>query len=167
MRRCMILTVATVLLGCGDGLERYPTAKTTGKVMCNGEPVPFVRILFAPTEMKNKIDSGKPAEGFAGADGTFSLSTYGKEDGAVVGKHEVRVDRPPLESFPDFKCDCGIDAKTKVTEIEVKSSGENNFTINLLSKEELAKQRSPGRKGMSKDELQDLMDSDAASQGQD
>lgn len=163
-RYAFLAVVSAALMGCGDGLAKYPTAKATGKVMCNGQPVPHVRVLFAPMEMKTKTDSGKPGEGLAGADGTFTLSTYHDGDGAVVGKHEVRVDSPPSESHPDFKCDCGINAKVKVTEVEVKATGENNFTINLLTKQQLGQQM-PARmkQGLSKDELRDEMESAAAS----
>lgn len=66
--------------GCGG-----PTlAPVKGKVTYKGKPLQFGGIMFQPA-------SGQPARGIIGADGTFTLSTYFDGDGAVVGKHHVRV----------------------------------------------------------------------------
>jgi hypothetical protein len=160
-RRLGLMLCLIVLTGCNQGLKKYSTAKVTGKIVCNGKPVPNVRVVFAPMEMKTKSESGKPGEGFADANGVFTLSTYGTNDGAVVGKHEVRVDAPPAD--PSFKCDCGINAKVKVTEVEVKSSGENDFTISLLTQQQIGQLLPARTKRLSKDELADEQASQAAS----
>jgi len=74
--------VVLVLSGCrGDHL---PTVPVEGKVCCQGKPLEFGSVLFQP-------DRGPPARGLIARDGTFRLSTYGGDDGAVVGLHRVQI----------------------------------------------------------------------------
>jgi hypothetical protein len=56
----------------------------TGKVTYNGHPLEFGVVMFQPP-------SGQPAQGEIHADGAFNLSTYRLNDGAVLGKHKVRI----------------------------------------------------------------------------
>lgn len=56
----------------------------TGKVIYNGKPLEFGTVTFQPSH-------GQPARGDIQPDGTFTLSTYRLNDGAVLGKHKVRV----------------------------------------------------------------------------
>lgn len=73
------LAVAT---GCDS---QAPTAPATGLVRFDGEPLKFGSVMFQP------VAGGQPARGEIGADGTFVLSTFAPEDGAIVGEHRVRV----------------------------------------------------------------------------
>lgn len=67
------------------GCERGPQmVQVTGKVLYNGQPLKFGSVTFQPP-------TGQPARGEIQSDGTFSLSTYRPGDGAVVGRHKVRV----------------------------------------------------------------------------
>jgi hypothetical protein len=59
-------------------------APVTGKVLFNGRPLEFGSVVFQPP-------SGQPAQGEIQADGSFTLSTYRANDGAVVGPHKVRI----------------------------------------------------------------------------
>src|SRR5262249_8325025 len=70
-----------VLAGCNRGPKMLPVS---GKVIYNGRPLEFGVVMFQPP-------SGQPAQGQIQPDGTFTLSTYRLNDGAVVGKHKVRV----------------------------------------------------------------------------
>ena len=56
----------------------------TGQVVYNGEPLPFGIVMFQP-------EQGQAAQGEIQPDGTFQLSTYGPNDGAVPGHHKVSV----------------------------------------------------------------------------
>jgi hypothetical protein len=69
------------LAGCNHGPKM---ASVTGKVMYNGRPLEFGVVMFQPS-------SGQPAQGEIQPDGTFNLSTYRLNDGAVLGKHKVRI----------------------------------------------------------------------------
>jgi len=73
--------VSVAVVGCDRGPEIVPV---TGTVLYNGEPLPFGSVTFQPP-------SGQPARGEIRGDGTFELSTYRRGDGAVVGKHKVKI----------------------------------------------------------------------------
>lgn len=77
----MSLVVSAVFGGCNRGPEMAPVS---GKVTYKGQPLKHGNILFQPS-------IGPPAKGEIGPDGTFSLSTFKTNDGAVIGKHRVQV----------------------------------------------------------------------------
>lgn len=70
-----------LLVGCNRGPLVVPV---TGKVLYNGTPLEFGSVTFQPR-------SGQPAQGKIQGDGTFTLSTFEPNDGAVVGPHKVRI----------------------------------------------------------------------------
>jgi hypothetical protein len=76
-----LLFVLFATAGCHRGPKMVPV---TGKVVYNGQPLEFGSITFQPP-------SGQPAQGNIQSDGTFTLSTYRLNDGAVVAKHKVRL----------------------------------------------------------------------------
>lgn len=79
-----------VLVGCGGP----NVAPVRGKITLNGKPIGPGDILFVPDETKGT--QGKAAVGSFEADGLYSLTTYKKDDGALVGHHHVIVrPRPP------------------------------------------------------------------------
>jgi hypothetical protein len=82
-------TMAIVVLGLAmtsaGGCKRNPrVVPVAGKVLYNGQPLPFGSVMFQP-------DKGQPAMADIAADGSFTLSSYGPNDGAVPGKHAVSV----------------------------------------------------------------------------
>src|SRR5262245_3303776 len=71
----------TLAWGCGGG----PTlGRVTGKVTYAGKPVTQGRIWFYP-------EAGRAALGEIGPDGTYTLTTFKPNDGALVGPHRVAV----------------------------------------------------------------------------
>lgn len=159
MRRSALLAVIPLaMLGCGGGLKEFPTARVSGQVLCEGQPVANVRVYFAPIGT-GKLDAGKSGLGNAQADGTFTVSTYGNEDGAVVGKHHVMVSGPHPEEFPDFTCNCETDGRKTLQEVEITADGENNFTINLPKKTRISKPN------IDPEDLQDIKESAAGGKG--
>ena len=56
--------------------------------------MPHVMVFFEPLQEGKSALVGKQGIAFAEEDGTFVISTYGTGDGAVVGKHRVRVGPP-------------------------------------------------------------------------
>ena len=69
----------------GSGCKQTPrVVPVAGKVLYNGKPLPFGSVMFQP-------DQGQAAVGDIQADGSFKLSSYGPDDGAVPGKHKVSV----------------------------------------------------------------------------
>ncbi len=119
--------VGCSLAGCGSGLKEFPTAETGGTLACQGKPVANVMVFFEPLAEGESAVVGKPAMGITDAVGSFQLSTYGDGDGAVVGKHRVRVaPRGKVE------CPCELNENVDVTQTEV-IDGPNHFDI-LLKK---------------------------------
>ena len=134
MQRYVLLAIVSVSsIGCDSGLKTHPTAKSSGTVICDGKPVGNVRITFGPIASKG-VEAGKVGLAVADDQGEFVLTTYTKNDGAVVGKHNVMVLPPVPEDFPKFTCKCETDARKVVTQVEVKSGGDNRFIIELPPK---------------------------------
>ena len=140
--RSFISSVVAVLLvsGCSSDGE-FPTAKTTGRVVCEGQPVPHVMVFFEPLQTCKKALVGKQGFANAEANGTFAISTYGTKDGAVIGKHRVRVGPPRGGEPPGFKCACVLNSEVDVTEVEVKKGQKNDFE--LVLKKKTGKERPP------------------------
>lgn len=70
-------------LGCGSSYE-LPLADVEGRVLIDGRPLEQGQVLFVP-------EKGRGAHASIAPDGTFTLSTYGDGDGAIVGPHRVSV----------------------------------------------------------------------------
>jgi hypothetical protein len=88
MRTRGVLLVALLgvgLTGCG-GKGTYPVR---GVVTLEGTPVAGATVLFMPDGQ----DGGRPASGFTLSDGTFRLTTYQADDGALAGKYRVLVQK--------------------------------------------------------------------------
>ena len=82
------------VLGCGGSGENFPTAAVTGKVTFEGQPVTGGELVFAPISDVAGKPAGKNGGAMIGSDGTFTVSTYGENDGAVIGKHRVVFTAP-------------------------------------------------------------------------
>ena len=80
--------------GCGGGGDQRDTAPVRGIVKCEGAPLTSGTITFTPINDAAKGNPGKPASGVVQADGTFVLTTYEPEDGAIIGRHEVTYTPP-------------------------------------------------------------------------
>ncbi|MEO8497827.1 MAG: hypothetical protein ABI614_22400 [Planctomycetota bacterium] len=83
--------VSCILAGCG-GSNNPATAKVSGVVTYKGAPVGDAVVTFMPT-------SGRPASGQTDAAGKFTLSTFGNNDGAVLGDHKISI-TPYLKDVP-------------------------------------------------------------------
>jgi len=149
----LILSGALVFAaGCDSG--EFAVAPAGGTVMCEGAPVPHAMVFFEPLSSGNSALVGKQGIGVADESGKFVISTYGDNDGAVVGKHRVRVGSPNAELHPGFSCPCTVNPEIDVMEVEVTKSGENNFEVVLKKK--------AAREKLSIDELEALEDAKEA-----
>jgi hypothetical protein len=85
----LLLAVAMLIAGCStsNNPKTYPV---TGKVTYRGQPVTSGMVLLTPE------GSGHAATGNLDKDGSFRLTTFQKDDGAVPGKYQVAV-----QVFPD------------------------------------------------------------------
>ena len=102
----LLLTTA-ILIGCGP--SKMPMGTVSGTVTVDdGTPVEGGRIIFTPTE------GGPGATGKIDAQGGYTLSTYEKGDGAVVGTHQVSFASPVVTGVtpPAGDLDVGPEVET-------------------------------------------------------
>jgi hypothetical protein len=88
-RYLSLLCVALLATGCSK--SPYELAPVHGKVAVDDKPLFQGKIRFAPVAQGSEINSGKPAFGKIESDGTFRLTTFEPNDGAVVGEHWVTI----------------------------------------------------------------------------
>lgn len=126
---CLASLLAAVGSGCGK--QEFQVAPTTGVCNCNGEPMTAGLLILNPVRDPEvngtKMEIGKPATGLIQSDGSFVMSTYGKEDGAVIGKHSVYLNLAVLED-DDPEQPCRKAANGIVVEI---APGNNVLEIDL------------------------------------
>ena len=75
---------AVLLLAAGCGGGQRPV-KVEGVVTLDGKPLPAATVTFVPPE------GGRPASGRSDADGSFRLTTFRSDDGAMPGDYKVIV----------------------------------------------------------------------------
>lgn len=82
---CSVLLLLSIMTGCGEQIEKKPTAPVKGIVTFEGKPLETGEVVFFP-------DSGEQiAHGKIQPDGSFELTTYDEGDGAFPGKHTVTI----------------------------------------------------------------------------
>ena len=90
-RSCLFSLSALVvaLVGCGSsgppGPEQLPTVPASGTVMYRGTPIGNASVSF------QRSDGKAVSVATTGADGKFSLMTYGDKAGAPAGDYRVTV----------------------------------------------------------------------------
>jgi hypothetical protein len=124
----LILGFIVSVIGCSS--SDFPTAKVQGVVLCDGKPVQGAAVYFEPIQSEGSDSSaivGKQGFAFTDAEGKFQISTYfpGQNDGAVIGKHRVRVGKG------DAKCDCSLNSEKDLMQVEVKKGEANRFELVL------------------------------------
>jgi hypothetical protein len=96
-----------VLTGCGQ--QGPEIAKASGVVTLGGAPLANARIMFHPIEGGARMSYGTSDES-----GNFSMSTFGMNDGALVGKHKVTVSK--------------VDLPEEATQIDVEALKKGGYT---------------------------------------
>jgi hypothetical protein len=88
-RRFFILSLASAgLLGCGSGANYAPVS---GVVTLDGKPYGEAVVVLLPKGTEGNPNPGRSSAGETDADGHFVLKTDELKNGAVVGKHLVKV----------------------------------------------------------------------------
>lgn len=137
-----LIVVITAALGCGSdapkGPEKLSTTPVDGVVTLNGKPAAEVSISLHHSE-------GKVApRGISDKDGKFSIATYGKDDGAPLGKYKVTAAKnmtkeisPGVLAPPPpggFKSDIPTkyeSVNTTDISVEIKAGEKNSLKIDL------------------------------------
>lgn len=129
---CVAICLSAIFLfvGCTGGLEKFPLVDVSGTVTCEGKPVPNAIVFFEPLRSGESATTGK--QGFATTDseGRFVVSTYGENDGAVVGKHIIRVGK--TETSPP--CDCALNANVELKQVEISGDEPIELAFELPKK---------------------------------
>ena len=128
-----VAVVCSVCLG-GCGASSGPDiAPVHGKVTLDGAPLTTGMVYFMP-------ESGRGAKGKVQEDGSFTLSTFGNGDGAIVGRHKVFIvategevafesDEPMKSLVPERY----TSPETSGFEIEVKVGEMNEVFLELTN----------------------------------
>lgn len=137
-----LIVVMAAALGCGSdapkGPEKLSTTPVDGVVTLNGKPAAEVSISLHHSE-------GKVApRGISDKDGKFSIATYGKDDGAPLGKYKVTAAKnmtkeisPGVLAPPPpggFKSDIPTkyeSVNTTDISVEIKAGEKNSLKIDL------------------------------------
>jgi len=79
----LLLVLLVGLAGCG---AQAKPVKVAGIVALDGKPFSGATVTFSPAE-----GSGKSASGRSEEDGSFQLTTFKPDDGAVPGEYKITV----------------------------------------------------------------------------
>jgi hypothetical protein len=85
-----MMLVAMVPIACSSDSSKPKLGKVSGTVMYNGKPLTAGEVVFTPLSGKGG-ESGQVAAGHIQADGSYSLTTFDTDDGAILGQHAVTV----------------------------------------------------------------------------
>src|SRR5688572_18471816 len=122
------LLLSATFVGCGPSGPQL--APVSGHVQLDGRPLQDASITFQPA------DGQRPSYGSTDADGRYQLAYRRGEEGALVGKHTVRITVSPeiVRNPPRIPAEYNTQSTLKV---EVKSGENNDFDFDLKSDAEL------------------------------
>ena len=136
------ISLVFAISGCGSdapkGPEKLSTTPVDGIVTLNGKPAAEVSISLHHSE-------GKVApRGMSDKDGKFSISTYGKDDGAPIGKYKVTAAKnmtkeispgvlapPPPGGFKSDIPSKYESVNSTDISVEIKAGEKNSLKIDL------------------------------------
>jgi hypothetical protein len=78
--------------GCGTDPSKPPLGRVHGRVTYNGKPLTNGSVIFTPVAGPTGGATGQIAAGQLGSDGSYTLTTFEKGDGAILGQHVVTVE---------------------------------------------------------------------------
>ncbi len=135
----LLLLAALLTAGCGGADEDL--ASVEGRITLNGEPLADARVEFDPITEEADFgkSTGSSSMAMTDANGRYTLQYTAEHDGALVGKHTVRITTRRMTVDPDGKenlvperlpPECHV-ASTIVKEVE---PGSNTINIDLPPK---------------------------------
>ena len=97
-RGLIVCAVVVLAGGCGGGGPTY--APVSGAVTLNGKPYGDAVVVFLPKATSGNPNPGRSSAGETNDKGQFVLKTDDLKNGAVVGKHLVKIStRGPVMQF--------------------------------------------------------------------
>ena len=85
---CALLLTASVI-GCGGSGPKY--VPVSGTVTLDGKPYGDAVVVFLPKASAEHPEPGRSSAGETDASGHFALKTDELKNGAVIGKHLVKI----------------------------------------------------------------------------
>ena len=76
-----------LLVGCSDN----KIAPVSGVVTVDGKPYPDAVVTFQPLGTPESPNPGRGSSAYTDENGRFVLMQDGDEEGAIIGKHRVRI----------------------------------------------------------------------------
>ena len=86
--RLALLAGVAALAGCSGGAKFAPVS---GVVSLDGQPYPTAVVSFQPQASDGNPNPGRGSSAYTDENGRFVLKGLDGENGAVVGKHRVRI----------------------------------------------------------------------------
>jgi hypothetical protein len=139
MNRQLICLVLIAVAGCNP--SPYELAPVHGTVIVNDKPMFQGKVMFGPIAQGEEENPGKPAFGKIQSDGSYRLTTFEPNDGAVVGEHwatVINVEEDLPDGVPEF---ARVTNPEKVTVV----AGQDNQIDIRLSREVIRKFREDDR----------------------
>lgn len=122
------LAVLIVISGCGgDGEENPTVVPVKGTVMYKQKPVEGATVSFMAK------GASRAASGVSDASGSFQLSTYAANDGAVIGEHVITISKVKAEAQSQADPTANMNDPSKLsTEWESTKDGDPEASKTLL-----------------------------------
>lgn len=79
-----LVSLSICVVGCSGSSDALDMGKVAGHVTLDGQPLANAQIIFAPKD-------GRPSIGKTDEDGWYVLQYTGDREGALIGKHRVRI----------------------------------------------------------------------------
>ena len=139
LRRWSWLVALSLLAGCNR--SPYELAPVHGTVTVDDKPIFQGKVMFGPIAQGEEENPGKPAFGAIQSDGSYRLTTFDPNDGAVVGEHWatiINVEEDLPDGVPEF---ARVTYPEKVTVV----AGEDNRIDIRLSRSVIRKYREDDR----------------------
>jgi hypothetical protein len=132
MRRDIIYVGCLIAIATTAGCNRssFDLAPVHGTVTADGKPLFQGKVMFAPVAKGEVTNPGKPAWSKITKDGTYRLSTFQADDGAVVGENWVTI----VNSAEDLPADVPAFARLLMPQkVTVVAGKDNQLDIKMTS----------------------------------
>lgn len=93
------ISLVLVLAACGSS-DRLPVYPVRGKILYRGEPAAHAFVVLHSEGGSESVQKLRP-HAYTNTDGTFSITTYARGDGAPAGEYRVTVMCPSVPRGAD------------------------------------------------------------------
>ncbi len=125
-RRCLLFTLLLSLIGCGGG-DAPELGSVSGTVTLDGSPLEEATVEFHP------VDGGRSSSAITDEEGHYTLQFAPKRDGALIGKHQVKITTSIVGDDNVVKERVPTKYNTETTLEKEVVAGENEIDFDLDS----------------------------------